>query len=113
MVRAGAVSHPNEWAWCGYHEIVGKRQRYRLLNIKRLVEFLDLTDRKSLAEIHQQHILSSIGDKRLIREDKWTERIAVGSETFLREIISKNQEKEEASCRRDRRRCLVRQRKPH
>ncbi len=68
MVRAGAVSHPNEWAWFGYHEIVGKRQRYRLLDIKRLVEFLDLTERKSLAEIHQQRILSSIGDKHLTRK---------------------------------------------
>ena len=46
MVRAGVVSHPNEWAWCGYHEIFGKRQRYRLLDIKRLVKRLVNYSRK-------------------------------------------------------------------
>ena len=28
MVRAGVVRHPAEWAWCGYHELVGKRRRF-------------------------------------------------------------------------------------
>jgi putative transposase len=54
---------------------------------------LDLTDSKTLAEIHQQRILESIKDKRLIREGIWTESIAVGSETFLAEIISKTKKK--------------------
>jgi len=93
MVRAGVVNHPNEWAWCGYHELIGKRQRFRLLDIERLVELLDLTDRKALAEIHQQRILESIRDKRLIREGIWTESIAVGSETYLREIVSKTKKR--------------------
>jgi putative transposase len=54
---------------------------------------LDLTDSKTLAEIHQQRILESIKDKRLTREGIWTESIAVGSETFLAEIISKTKKK--------------------
>jgi hypothetical protein len=29
MVRAGVVTHPSAWAWCGYEELVGERQRYR------------------------------------------------------------------------------------
>jgi hypothetical protein len=32
MVRAGVVSHPREWEWVGYHEIMGQRKRYRLLD---------------------------------------------------------------------------------
>jgi hypothetical protein len=32
MVRAGVVSHPSEWSWCGYSELTGARQRYRLLS---------------------------------------------------------------------------------
>ncbi len=28
MVRAGAVSHPRDWRWCGYHELSGSRRRY-------------------------------------------------------------------------------------
>ena len=36
MVRCGVVSHPREWEWVGYHEIMGQRQRYRLLDLERL-----------------------------------------------------------------------------
>ena len=89
MVRAGVVSHPSEWAWCSYHELVGNRQRFRFLDIERLVELLGLSNRQSLAEIHQQRILESIRNNHLIREGKWTESIAVGSDAFLKEIISK------------------------
>jgi putative transposase len=31
MVRAGVVSHPQEWRWCEYDELAGSRQRYRLV----------------------------------------------------------------------------------
>ncbi len=89
MVRAGVVRHPSEWPWCGYHELVGDRQRYRLLDIDRLVEILDLADRKSLIEIHQRRILECIQQDRLAREEIWTESIAVGSEAYLKEVVSK------------------------
>jgi len=32
MVRAGVVSHPREWNWTGYEELVGERKRYRLID---------------------------------------------------------------------------------
>ncbi len=44
MVRAGIVRHPMDWPWCGYNEIVGKRQHFRLLDIDCLVEMLGLYD---------------------------------------------------------------------
>jgi putative transposase len=90
MVRAGVVCHPSEWAWCGYQELVGKRERFRLLAIDRLVEILGLSDTQSLAEIHRQRIVEAISAGRLNREGIWTESIAVGSEAFLREIASRN-----------------------
>ncbi len=90
MVRAGVVSHPSEWPWCGYQEIVGTRKRYRILEMDRLVELLGLSDRESLSEIHQRRILEAITTGSLSREGLWTQSIAVGSESFLREIISKN-----------------------
>ncbi len=93
MVRAGVVRHPNEWAWCGFHELVGRRQRYRLLDIERLVELLGLSRREALAEIHQQRILQSIDNNRLIREGIWTESIAVGSQAFLKEIVSRTKKR--------------------
>jgi putative transposase len=89
MVRTGVVRHPNEWAWCGYHEIVGNRKRFCILDIDRLVDLLGLADRESLAEIHKQRILNSIRDNQLLREEQWTDSIAVGSNTFLKEIALK------------------------
>jgi putative transposase len=93
MVRAGVVRHPMDWPWCGYNEIVGKRQRFRLLDIDCLIEMLDLSDRNSLAEIHQQRIMEPIQNNRLIREAIWTESIAVGSEAFLKEIVAETKKR--------------------
>ena len=89
----GAVCHPSEWVWSGYQELVGKRERFRLLEIDRLVDLLGLSDRKSLAEIHRQRVVEAIRTGRLIREGIWTESIAVGSEAFLREIASRNKKR--------------------
>jgi putative transposase len=93
MVRAGVVGHPGEWDWCGYKELAGRRKRFRLLDTDRLAELLDLADIRSLAEIHQQRILEAIKNARLIREGIWTESIAVGGESFLKEIIAKNRKR--------------------
>jgi putative transposase len=91
MVRAGVVGHPEEWAWCGYHELVGKRKRYLLLDLERLAEILALSGGKSsLAEIHQKRLLESIQNKHLLREGIWTESIAVGRASFIEEIIARN-----------------------
>jgi hypothetical protein len=60
------------------------------VEIDRLVDLLGLSDRKSLAEIHQQRIAEAIRAGRLIREGIWTESIAVGSEASLREVASRN-----------------------
>ena len=32
MVRAGVVSHPREWRWCGYDELTGTRKWYRIID---------------------------------------------------------------------------------
>lgn len=90
MVRANVVSHPIDWIWAGYREIVGERKRYRLLDTDRLVTLLGLRDRAMLAEIHQKRIIESIHSKRLSREGFWTESIAVGSEAFINEIAGRN-----------------------
>jgi putative transposase len=88
MVRAGVVRHPEEWRWCGYHEIVGQRQRYCLLDIEALLSLLALPGRDSLAELHRAAIEAAIEERRLSREAMWTESIAVGSESFVRRIAA-------------------------
>jgi len=43
MVRAGVVSHPSEWKHCGYQEITGSKKRYKAINIKRLLNCLEMS----------------------------------------------------------------------
>jgi putative transposase len=89
MVRAGVVRHPEDWRWCGYHEILGRRQRYCMLDIDALFPLLALPDRNSLAESRRAAIEAAIEERRLSREAMWTESIAVGSESFVQKIAAK------------------------
>ena len=86
MVRAGVVSHPVEWRWCGYHELVGCRQRYRLLDLPRVLELFSQPDLRSFARGYEAAVAQELRDRRLSRNPIWTESIAVGSETFVRAI---------------------------
>jgi len=89
MVRAGVVRCPGGWRWCGYSELTGVRQRYRLLDVDGLVEFLGLPDRKALAEMHTRRIAEAIAGGELARETAWTESLAIGSEPYIRTVASK------------------------
>ena len=37
MLRAGVVKHPIDWKYCVYHELVGMRKRYCIIDIDRLI----------------------------------------------------------------------------
>jgi len=86
MVRAGVVSHPSGWQWCGYQELVGVKSRYRLLDIKLLLELLGKPDLDSFREEYRLLIQNTIAHKKLHREERWTESIAVGGEEYVRRI---------------------------
>jgi putative transposase len=86
MVRAGVVLHPSGWKWCGYQELVGLKSRYRLLDINLLLELLGKPDLESFREEYQLLIQNTINQKKLRREERWTESIAVGGEEFVRRI---------------------------
>jgi putative transposase len=89
MVRAGVVWHPEQWRWCGYHELIGGRQRYCILDIEALLWVLAISGRDALAELHRAAIAEAIEEKRLCREGMWTESIAIGSESFVRSIANR------------------------
>jgi putative transposase len=86
MVRAGVVLHPSVWKWCGYQELVGVKSRYRLLNIDCLLELLGKLDFNSFCEEYQIQIQMDIEQKKLHREKRWTESIAVGGEEYVKKI---------------------------
>jgi putative transposase len=86
MVRCGAVAHPRDWRWVGYHEIMGHRQKYHLVDLERLCWRMRAG---SLAELRQNLEVSlaeriAQGDAK--REPCWTESLAVGSYGFVDNI---------------------------
>ena len=86
MVRCGVVSHPQEWEWVGYHEIMGRRRRYRLLDLDRLYWRLATDDAEEVRRNMEAALTEAIARGELKREPSWTESLAVGSAGFVEKI---------------------------
>jgi putative transposase len=86
MVRAGVVDHPSEWAFCGYNELMQNPQRYRLINIKKVMELTGTTDRITFKKFYSERVESTLLSDQMERDIRWTESIAVGSKTFINNV---------------------------
>ena len=86
MVRAGAVSHPSSWPFCGYNEIQEPRRKNVLLDYERLQGLFGTGSYEKLREIHRGWIEEYLGNGLQIRQDEWTDSIAVGSRTFIENV---------------------------
>lgn len=86
MVRAGVVKHPSEWRFCGFHELMSSRKRYRLLDLKMLFILMGESRMDRLRESYVRLVDAAIDIKNLKRDKKWTDCIAVGSEAFIKEM---------------------------
>jgi len=89
MVRAGVVQHPSMWSFSGYHEIYSNRQRYRLIDKKKLLQLLEIGSLESYRKIHEERLEKVISCHDLARKGQWTESVAVGSEKFAKEVKKK------------------------
>jgi putative transposase len=89
MVRAGAVNHPSGWKWTAWHELMGCRKRYRLIDINRLLEFVGPLEPERFREEYECRMREKIRRRFLERDTKWTESIAVGSRVFVERIASR------------------------
>lgn len=90
MVRVGVVDHPRQWRWCGYDELTGRRKRYRILDIERLLESLALPDAASLDCLHREGIDALVERGELARQAHWTEAVAVGGRDFVARAEKEN-----------------------
>jgi len=86
MVRAGVVTHPSQWRWCGYDELVGQRERYRLLDFDRLLESLGVSSLMEYRLLQEQGIEEAIQRRELKRAAAWTESLAVGNQQFVERV---------------------------
>lgn len=86
MVRCGVVAHPRDWAWVGYHEIMGNRRRYRLVDLDRLCWRV----RAGSVEELRKNLMASLSERiargELKREPCWTTSLAVGSLGYVEKV---------------------------
>ncbi len=86
MVRARVVGHPAEWAFGGYQEISGRRQRYQVIDHCRLLKFLGYEDISEFRELYERVILDKCGVEDFPEEKYWSSSFAVGSSEWLGNI---------------------------
>ena len=86
MVRAGAVQHPREWKWTGFHELMGERLRYRLIDLDEVQRAVGARNLQDFRSHYDAAIEERLAKHPLEREPQWTESIAVGSRSFVDRI---------------------------
>ena len=72
MVRCGVVKHPRDWQWVGYQEIMGVRQRYRVLDLERLCWRLGTGSPEELKMNLEVSLAEKIAGDQMKREACWT-----------------------------------------
>jgi len=88
MVRAGVVDHPLEWMFSGYYEIQEPVNRYRIIELDRLIAMMELKDLELLQAVQRERVDDRIKQDKLKREGLWSEQVAVGSPQFITEVKS-------------------------
>jgi putative transposase len=83
VVRAGAVRHPSEWDRGGYDEIQNPPERYRLIDLPALSSLCGFGRVAEFQLGHRQWVEAALRDGATARDDRWSDSIAVGSETFV------------------------------
>ena len=89
MVRAGVVNHPGEWKASGFIEIQKPPKRYAIIDLKSLSELSGFTDLRDFQRVHRQWTEQALENGLAVRDDRWSEAIAVGSLAFVENV--KNQ----------------------
>lgn len=86
MVRAGVVKHPQKWIHSGHNEIQKPKQRYGLIDFKSLIRLLPIESQNELKETHRKWIDEELEKSQLVRNSKWSQSIAVGDKSFVKQI---------------------------
>ena len=86
MVRAGVVNHPGKWKESGFNEIQQPPKRYGIIDLDSLTELCGLADPKELQRAHRQWIGQGLENGSGVRDDRWSESIAVGRLAFIANV---------------------------
>lgn len=88
MVRAGVVAHPRDWEFGGYQELSGARQRYRIVDQRRLLACLAMPDAATFRPWHEATLAELCGRPQPTREPHWSRAFAVGGREWLGRLVA-------------------------
>ena len=86
MIRCGAVQYPENWKHTGHHEIIGAKQRYRVINVESLMGCLGMSDYKPFRNWYIETLNAEVEGNYYSRIPLWTESIAVGDKKWIEDI---------------------------
>lgn len=88
MVRAGVVNHPEKWKESGFSEIQKLPKRYAIIDLKSLSELSGFADLQDFKRAHREWVEQGLENGLSVRDDRWSESIAVGSLAFIDKVKS-------------------------
>jgi putative transposase len=88
MVRAGVVTHPIQWKYCGYREIEERPERYTVIDLEELSALCGFVEVGDFQKAHREWVEEALMVNAEMRDDHWSESIAVGSLAFLEQVKS-------------------------
>jgi len=86
MVRAGVVRHPLEWAHSGYREIQAPPERYAIIDLAALSTLCGFRSVVDFQEAHHHWVDEAPAAGKTVREDRWSDSVAVGSEAYVEKV---------------------------
>ena len=91
MVRAKVIKHPEEWVFCGFHELITKKSRFVILDVQSLMDLFSIQTIEELIKFRRFAVEEAIRkEQHMIRDEKWSESVAVGSRSFLEKTKKQN-----------------------
>lgn len=85
MVRAGVVSHPEQWEHSGFNQIQTPPQRYRLIDLEQLAHLCEMPSLEALQIAHREWVGEALAQCPQ-RDERWSEAIAVGGKEFIERV---------------------------
>ncbi len=90
MVRTGVVKHPAEWDWSSHLELAGKKIRYRLIDMDKLLDKVEASSSEDFASWYEKTIEQKCQQVAILkREPWWSQSSFVGSTDFVSSLVEK------------------------
>jgi putative transposase len=86
MVRAGVINHPLSWVHSGFYEVQQSPKRYRLIDLPALLALCGFSKQADFQQAHRQWVDEALQGGLAMRDARWTEALAVGSQAFAEKI---------------------------